>query len=84
MSGLTYFDLVEDEHSASMNDEMIFSMKDTSILSPWPTVLTILSHGEKGSGGGAGLSMMRPAKIRMNINSDPLDFRSAMRQDYIN
>ena len=29
VSGLTYFDLVEDELSASMNDRMIFFMRDT-------------------------------------------------------
>ena len=47
-------------------------------------MLIILSHEEKGSEGGAGLLMIKPAKIWMNINSDLLDFRSVMRQDYIN
>ena len=47
-------------------------------------VLIVLSHEEKDSGGGAGLSIIRPTKIRVNINGDPLDFRSIMRQDYTN
>ena len=70
--GLTYFDLVEDELSASL-------IRDTPILkSPWPTVLlTAQSHGGRSSGGGAGSIVA--ANIRVDVNGDPLDF---MRQNY--
>jgi hypothetical protein len=38
------------------------------------------SHGRKGPGGGAGFR----ANIRVDLNGDPLDFCSAMEQDYTN
>ena len=70
--GLAYFDLVEDELSASMNDDgMIFPMGDTPIPNPqWPPVLTVQSHGGMGSGGGAGWKPISGWHPR-----DPLVFR---------
>jgi hypothetical protein len=77
VSGLTYFDLVEDELSASMiRDTLILKFSSATVL------LTAQSHGRKDSGGGAGSRVA--ANIRVNVNGDPLDFRSAMEQDYIN
>ena len=38
------------------------------------------SHGRQGPGGGAGFR----ANIRVDLNGDPLDFRSAMEHDYTN
>ena len=43
-------------------------------------MLTAQSHGRKGSGGGAGSK----ANIRVDVNGDPLEFRSAAEQDYTN
>jgi hypothetical protein len=43
-------------------------------------MLTALSHGRKGSNGGAGSQ----ANIRADINDDPLVLRSAMEQGYTN
>ena len=63
VSGLIYFDLVKNEHSASINNKMIFFIKDTSISSLWLIVLIVLSHEEKGSGDGAGLFIIRSVKI---------------------
>src|ERR1700722_7851089 len=82
VAGLTYLDLVEDELSISKpNEEMILSnfIRDPPIPnSSWPTVMIAQSHGRKGPGGGAGSK----ANIRVDMNGDPLDFRSAMEQSY--
>jgi Reverse transcriptase (RNA-dependent DNA polymerase) len=43
-------------------------------------MLIALSHGRKGPSGGAGSQ----ANIRVDINDNPLDFRSAMEQDHTN
>ena len=84
MFELIYFDLVRDELLASHMDEetaFLIIMRDTLILEfPRPTMLIALSHGGKGSGGGA----RSKAKIRVNIHGDPLDFRLVMEQDYTN
>ena len=84
MSGLIYFDLTENEHSVSMNEEMQLSafVEDPSIPSfSRSTMMTALSHGRiTGSEGSAGLI----ANIRVDVNDDPLDYCSAMLQDHIN
>lgn len=83
MSGLTYFDLIGDELPISMSDKVspfLIPKRPTHTQSSRPTMLIALSHGRKGSNGGAG----SPANIRADINDDPLVLRSAMEQDYTN
>jgi Reverse transcriptase (RNA-dependent DNA polymerase)/Integrase core domain len=82
-SRLAYDDIAWGELPTSMNLELPYSsfLRDTPIPnSSRPTMLIALSHGRKGSGGGAG----SPANIRVDINGDPLDFRSAMKQNHTN
>ena len=84
MSGLTYFDLVEDELFTSLTSREAgpssFLRDEPIPNSSRPTMLIALSHGRKGPGDGAGSK----SNIRVDINGDPLDFRSAMEQDYVN
>ena len=63
MSELIYFDLVVNELSTSMNDEMIFLMRDTLIFYSRSIMLTVQSHDEKNSEDDAELSMIRHVKI---------------------
>ena len=77
-SGLIYLDLAENELLTRM-------IRDTLMPNfSWPTVLmTAQSHGRKGSEGGAGLPGGQ-ANIQVDVNGDPLDFCSAMKQNYTN
>ena len=49
MSELIYFDLIKNELSASMNNEMIFFMRNTLMFYSWLIMLTIQSHDRKSS-----------------------------------
>ena len=82
VSELIYFDLVRNELSASMNDKMIFLMKDILMLYSWLIMLTVQSHNRKSSEDDVRLSV-RQVKIWVNFNRNLLDFCSAMKQDYI-
>ena len=83
ISGLTYIDLIRNEPLVSTSLEVIPSsfLRDKPIpMSSWPTMAVAQPHRRKGSGGGAGWG----ANIRVDTNGDPLDFCSAMEQDYVN
>jgi hypothetical protein len=61
VSGLTYFDLVEDELQL-MNrvvPSSSFLLRDKPISFSRPTMMTAPSHGRKGPSGGAG-SLIKP------------------------
>ena len=82
--GLTYFDLTENEHSVSMNKDLQISIfiEDPFIPSfSRSIIMTALSHERIMSSEGSAESIIN---IWMDVNSDSLDYYSAMLQNHIN
>jgi Reverse transcriptase (RNA-dependent DNA polymerase) len=82
-SGLTFFDLTGDEPPVDKPSEATPSsfLRNKLTLDPPQLILTTSSsHERKGFSGNTGSR----ARIRVDMNGDPLDFRSAMEQAYSN
>jgi Reverse transcriptase (RNA-dependent DNA polymerase)/Integrase core domain len=81
VSGLTYADLAEDE--LSTRDTYFWEIGDKPIPTSSCATTMVAQPRRKITGpGGYGAGLV--ANIRVDVNGDPLDFSSAMRQNYTN
>ena len=84
VSGLTYFNLTENEHSVSMNEDLQIStfIKDLFILNFFKLIMLTILFYKKITGSKDNTRLI--ANIQININSNLLNYCSAMLQDHIN